>query len=532
MRQLIFFVFTISMVSPAFAQRGALIEDLFRTIAEAQQKNQREPVPGPPPNFDPRQAGGASAINVRSREAAQFAENLVAFSRSIDPMVAELRDASQRNPAIRAVMPDAYRLAADTRALISRCDGLASLDPIAPAYSELDARWRQLSFGLRSMEGLSNQCTGAIRECDRLASTMCRQLNLEPQFVRHGLHDLMIIGATHMETLIDDLPLSNVSPAQAKQVEHDIRVMRGQLLKEADRIDDSTYDQVVTRFTDFVGHWSPVSEAVYAIGDPHLSRRLDRIRQCGDQTYALLWMPPPQNTKSLTASAHRLEQSLGEVLDQLTIRSMVNLDSREQAAVMERSRRMFRAAKELEEAVSAGGRRDQLAAQLTPIMQDWSYLVPVYAKVPRLNPATLTAIDQEMGVLGESLGVGGMIQFDPGSLIQIAAAIEGSSEYFLADARRYQRYLTPATFQREFVASAEEVYRHAKTLHAELSGRPDLGRLQREADHLLDGWQSLSQNVASLQQHGLSTSRAASLQRAHAEMAPSVAQITAALQGR
>ncbi|TWU51814.1 hypothetical protein [Rubripirellula reticaptiva] len=542
--------------SPAAAQRGALIEDLFRAIAEASQQNDKTPPRPDPRGTNPQFTGpqrpsriepgriepgrnetgrrqSSPAINVRSREAADFVEKLVSFSRSLDPMVGELRSAATNNPSVRTLIPEAYRVSADTRALIARCDGLASLDAISAPYAEVDARWRQLSFGLRSQDGLSSQCTGAVRSCDQLVSSMCRMLNLQPQFDRHGLHDLMIIVATHMDTLVDDLAIARVSPVVSERIGHDIRLIRGQLMKEADRIDTVTYEEVMTSFTEFVSRWSPIGESIYAINDPHLARRLDRIRECGDQTYALLWMPPPQNTKSLVASAHRLEHSLGELLDQLTIRSMVNLELREQSAVMEGSRRMFRQARELEEAAAAGTRREPLAAALIPIDKDWVVLRGIYTKIQRLDPALLAGIDHELGTLREALGVSsGSAYFDPASLMRAAAALEGSSEYFLADTRRYQRYLQPASFGQSFVAAADEVYRHAKQLHAMLAGRADVAALQPEADHLLDGWQALSQNVAQLEQRGLSSSRAGNLQRAHAEMAPAVAEITAALLGR
>ncbi|QDT05351.1 hypothetical protein K227x_37510 [Rubripirellula lacrimiformis] len=560
MRRILPLMLVCIATGPAMAQRGSLIEDLFRTIAEAQQASGRKPAPpaalpdAPPPGTPgphgnrpnpsrptneqrtiarPRDPGGSASISVRSRQAAKFVETLVGFSSNVDALVADLRTAAARNAVLRGVMPDAYRIAADTRSLIGRCDGLDTLDRIVPAYSELDARWRQLSFTLRSTDALTSRSTAAIRDSDRLATEMCGQLGLQPQFDRHQLHDLMIVGSTHLQTILDDLPLSNAANSRTERISHDVRLMRGQMLREADRIETAPYEEVVTRFTEFVRGWSPVSQAVYELGDPHLSRRLDRFRECGDQTYALLWMPPPQNTQSLTASAHRLEQSLGQVLDQLTIRSMVNLPPKQQAIVMERSRRMFRSAQELESAAQRGDRRDSLGQLLGPIDQDWFSLKSIFANIPRLNPSTLSAIELELGVLRGALGVAlpGDV-FDPASLLQAAAAVEGASEYFLADMRRYERYLQPATYRQSTMDAAQEVYQHSKVLHQRVSHRDDLDSLQREAEHLLEAWQVLDRNIAELNRHGLSDRRAETLQRALAEVAPSVAQLAAALQQR
>ncbi len=480
-----------------------------------------------------RRAAAAPAINVRSREAAEFAEQLVKFSQTANQLVELLRGESVRNPAVRAKMSDAYRVAADARSLIAQCDGLSSLDPIVPAYSRLDAEWRRLSFDLRSLTGLSAQCIGAIDQGDQAAASMGRMLNLQPQLDRHALHDLMIVVATQMDTLIDDLAIVRVPAQTAQRLTRDVRVIRGQMMREADQVEFSTQESIVSLFTDFVGRWSPIADAISGLNDPHLSRRLDRIGEGSDQISAMLWIPPPQNAQSLAASAHRLEQALGELLDQLTIRLLANLDPREQSMALERSRRMFQQARQLEESAESGASRDAMAAALVPIDQDWNELRAVYSKLPRLNPASLASVHREIGLLRNALGVaGGIGYFDPASLAQAAASLEGSSEYFRADARRYERYLQPAAFRQSFIGSADEVFQHARSLHVLLDGREPLEAVEREAEHLLDAWQSLSQNVNQIEQRGLSGSRSASLKRAHAEMAPMIAEIAATLLGR
>lgn len=554
------FVVSLSMLipaTPARAQRGQLIEDLFRTISEAQlereqrkrmeaaekatqppvvvppKRPQQVPVPQtgifPAPNLDRR--GAAPSINVRSREAAEFAQHLVNFNGAIAPMLHDLRRGASGNAEIRGLLPEAYQVASDTRALIQGCDGLSSLDRVTPAYSELDARWRQLSFRLRSLEGLSDQCTTSIRSCDQLVGKMSRQLQIQPQFDRHQLHDLMVVATTYMQTLMDDLELVRIPHQDVDRLMHDCRLLRQHLLAEADRVGETSYEEVVTRFTDFVSRWGTFSEKVYAINDPHLQRRLDRIRECGDQTYGLLWMPPPYNASTLTASAQRLRSSCAEILDQLTIRSMVSLRPQEQTRLLEASYRMHQASQELSEATARGASRSQLRDQFARIDEDWSYLRPTFQGISSLNRATLASIDHECqhmrGALGSSPSGAAPVLHD--ELIQAAAALEGSSEYLVADLQRYERYLQPASYRKSITEATQEFHHHAKQLHAELSRRADLKTLQREAEHMLDGWEQLSKDLSHIDGHGLSERRAQSLQRAHQELVPLVAKIAAAL---
>ncbi len=541
--------------SPAQAQRGQFIEDLFRTIADAQlEREQRKRIEAdesavrpttPPPggvqqvrvprhdNVPPgvRQPQRPPTINVRSREAAEFAQNLVDFDGAIAPLVQELRNGSAGNTAIRGLLPEAYQVAADSRALLQRCDGLVSLDRVVEPYSELDARWRQLSFRLRSLDGLSNPCRGGIRSCDQLVGKLSRQLNIEPQFDRHELHDMMLISATYMQSLMDDLQLANIPYAKSERLVHDCRLLRQSLLAEADHVETTTYEEVVTRFTDFVSRWSAFSEQVYAINDPHLQRRLDRIREMGDQTYALLWIPPPYNASTLTSSARRLQRSCAEILDQLTVRSMVALPPQQQVRLLEASHRMHQSSQGLAQMTTRGASRNELGSRVEQIDKDWAYLRPAFFQMPSLNRATLASIDQECEVMRAALGIraagGQPIQHE--ELIQVAAALEGASEYLDADVHRYERYLQPVSYRTSLVKASHEFHFHAKQLHAELSGRADLKTLQREAEHMLDGWQQLAKDLGHIESHGLSERRAQTMQRYQQDLVPLVAKIAAAL---
>jgi hypothetical protein len=559
--------------APAYAQRGQLIEDLFRTIAEAQLEREKlkraeaaaqanapvppdnlQPVPVPgsifptnpggqvaPVNPDRSRPHGSvlgdprgGAINVRSREAAEFANNLVTFSEAIDPLVRDMRGAAAQNAGIRELMPEAFQVATDARALLQRCDGLSTFEPIMAPYADLDSRWRTLSFRLRSLGGLSSQCTDSVRACDKLVSMMARQLNMQPQFDRHELHDLMIVAATHMVSLLDDLEMAQLNPNELNRFTHDCRLLRQRLLQEADRVEETSYEEVVTRFTDFANRWGAFSQAVYALQDPYLQRRLDRIRECGDQTYALLWMPPPYNATSLTASANRLQQATAELLDQMTIRAMVALSPQEQVQVLEASRRMYRQCEELSKATAQNAPRAALVGLFGQIDKDWQFLRSACYRMPAIKQGTLVAIDHECdrirGALGVAPGQGQSIRYE--ELIQLAASLEGSAEYFDADIQRYRNYLQPNAYRESIVSASAEFLLHARQLHAKLSARADLPALQVEAEHMLDGWEQLSRDLSDVERHGLSTNRARSLQQARTDLVPVVAQVAAALVNR
>ena len=538
----LFLVIVLTTSGVAQAQRGDLIEGLFRTIAEAQlEREQRNRLPTqPPPPVQPNQprqnqptnvqvaptptASRANStaqvprINVRSREAADFAQELVDFYVTVDRLVPDLREHSASIPSIRPLLPQAYRIAADARTLIQSCDNLASLQPIALPYAELDSRWRQLSFNLRSLNGLDSDCTSSIRRADQLIASMERRLNIGPQFDRSQLRDLMIVASTCMETVIDDLQLASLPSKQAEEMMHDCRLLQQKLLSQAQSVAEGSYEDVVSRFTEFVGQWSPLGRRVAAINDRHLNRRLDRIRDVANQTYALLWIPPPTSSVDVRAASVRLQASVGSILDRLTLRSMVSLNPSDQIRVMESSRRLYDQCRQFETATARNASMRDLGSIFKNIDTDWNGL----------------EVDSVCEQLRQALNVSGSSStpVDLASLVHAAASLEGNAEYLNADVQRFSRYISSQSKRNSLVDGSNDFYIHAKRIHSQLSGRAEFGELQREASHLMDGWEQLSREINDLQRNGVPSRSADAMQRAHREMAPFVAQLGAALQQR
>ena len=554
----LFLVIVLTTSGVAQAQRGDLIEGLFRTIAEAQlereQRNRIPTQPAPPvqPN-QPRQNQPANVqvaptpaasranttaqvprINVRSREAADFAQELVDFYVTVDRLVPDLREHSASIPSIRPLLPQAYRIAADARTLIQSCDNLASLQPIALHYAELDSRWRQLSFNLRSLNGLDSDCTGSIRRADQLIASMERRLNIGPQFDRSQLRDLMIVASTCMETVIDDLQLASLPSKQAEEMTHDCRLLQQKLLSQAQSVAEGSYEDVVSRFTEFVGQWSPLGRRVAAINDRHLNRRLDRIRDVANQTYALLWIPPPTSSVDVRAASVRLQASVGSILDRLTLRSMVSLNPSDQIRVMESSRRLYDQCRQFETATARNASMRDLGGIFKTIDSDWNGLRGSYIKMGTLPNSMIVEVDSVCEQLRQALNVSGSSStpIDLASLVQAAASLEGNAEYLDADVQRFSRYISSQSKRNSLVDGSKDFYIHTKRLHSQLSGRAEFGELQREASHLMDGWEQLSREINDLQRNGVPSRSADAMQRAHREMAPFVAQLGAALQQR
>ena len=567
---------------PAKAQNGQLIESLFRTLATQQMEKEklkraelqrRPPVLQPPgpsglkpskdpyqvtlpsgfgppprkpslkplPNNQPRVSlpSAASSINVRSREAAAYANSLVSFNGTLDRLIPQLRSSAAKNVALRPLLPQVYKVKNDGRGLLRRCDGLSSLSPILDGYQNLDARWRQVSFSLQSVGGLDAASLALIKECDSYGSSMCEQLQIQPQFDRNALRDQLIIATAYMATLMDDLEITTIANGDCRALLHDCRILRQRLLGAANHVEELTYQEASEAFTGFLNDWSTYAQRVYAIGDPHLDRRLSRISEVGDQTYAILWMAPPAAAHNLAAISHRLDTNVAALQTQITLRAIAGLPGPEQLRVLNTTSSLYQNAVALEEAAEKNASPSQLKAIFATIQRDWASVQEQYFKIPNVNRGVLAEIGHALDELGFALGSGGHGGggVTASELIQSAAALEGTSEYINKIVRDSSRKLTPSSFRSSVTTAAREFYTHSRELHEEIS-RPGrlqdprhLAGIQRETTRMVEAWNQLAQDLDHIEDHGMSPQRAAQIRRAQGDIVPFVAQMAAAFLG-
>ena len=554
----------------ATAQRGQLIEGLFRTLAEShleREKAQRaeaearararskatntRPANNPyqvklPSGFggpSPRQPGPtivpsrprSGSINVRSQEAAAFAKQLVGFNTQIGPLVADLKASAARNTAIRGVLPEVYRVSAQCQAVIQACDGLSSLQTIVRPYGELDASWRQVSFSLRGINGLSKASTQAIARCDDYCGLMGKQLNIEPQFDRHALNDVIIEAGAYMLALEDDLHIAIGNDPVCQTLTHDLRLLRQRLLREADYVQKMSYDEIAGHFQDYGTRWREFASRVYAYNNPHLHRRLDRISDCGEQTYQLLRIQPPAAQLDLSGAIHRIEHGLEQILGQLSLRAMIRLQPKDQIQLLETCRLLNSQATELKRLGDRKAPAEQIRDQFIKLERGWNSVQRSFQQIPSLNRGTIDEVNHACEEIRVAVGTGHSSQVSVARLLQAAAALEGSSEYLRGEIRKIERSLRPSSFRDSTRDSVDDFYRHSKELHnmldrpSRLSDQKYLQRLQGEAEHLLQGFDQLSRNLQTIESHGASASQALRLRRLQREVMPHIAQIAAAL---
>ena len=559
---------------PLTAQDGSFVEGLFRTIAEAQLERERRkrmengqgnlrPLPGsrhplppgraPLPNRNPQAPKGRPTLHsfpsngaprvgstrVSGDPAAsgdpavqRFTEALAGLIREIKFLTSDLRTEANTNPNIRSLLPSVYQLTAQAESMLAQVQSAGSLAFLGKSYQEFDAALRQLSFQARSVVRLDREAANHLKNADRFLSTMSRQLGTDVQIDRHALHDKLIIASTYIQSLLDDLPLvPHASQADLRKLGHEGRLLKQAILKEADHIEDDDYGQLCSNFTGYADRWRAYAARVAQLDDQHLNLRLQRIGECGDQTYAILLIKPPVSSADILARCERLHELGDEILDQLTLRTLTRFDSETRIRVGTLSQQFDQATHELHDRAHHQASLDELAGSFGKADQSWAELAPILTQVPKINRATISSIQRECDALRRALGVTNSVPSALAyeDLVRIAASLEGTSEYLKKEIARDARYIEPSSLRRDLGRSSDDFYDACRHLHGRLYDRRPISEMRRDAKRMVQAWGRLATAVNTLSAKGSLGGRAERIAGILRDLQPNVASMAATL---
>lgn len=402
------------IASSVQAQNGSFLESLFRSIAEQQMQkatdsNRRPggvpsapggpspppflPRPTPPPGWGP-PASTQPGNPAHPHDVHQFDVTLTEFHNDLDALMRLVQTAARSRAEYRSQLPALYQLQADVGVLASRAESASRLEPLLGAYRGIDQRYRELSFRLRAIPDRDSAMRTQIARCDRTSRALGKIAGIDPQFDRHGLHDQMVIAATYIQALIDDLPTARVPRDRSRTLVHQARLLRQTLLEDADQVEDASYDEIVSRHTDFVARWTPFAESVTSFRDPVLDRRLSRISQCSDETYALLWLAPPtSNSPPAGSQGEYREQWIADAAALEGIAEYFHADLQRlqrylrpddyARSLLAHSREIHETARSLHSELERGERLDRLQRSADRLLSAWKSMSAELDQVER-----------------------------------------------------------------------------------------------------------------------------------------------------
>ncbi len=431
-------------------------------------------------------------------------------------------------PAVREVIGRLYQIEDQCEELVRRTRSGESYESVAAAYQQLDTRWRDTSFRLRAGGGISPSVTAELGQIDAIFRSIDRRLGISPPIDRVRLRDLMIVTLTYMDALFDDIRLVEGFSAQSEALLSQGRLLRERLRQESYRMESAEFDEIVSRFTEFVQVWRGYAQSLHQLNDPHIHRRLESIRRQGEEVYATLRIQPAPDSTELAFLTQRLPNELTALADQVNRWGAAQL-TRDQFRFVETCRALAERARRLAAEIQRSG--PSVAAQnlFVEMDQSWNDGRRLMSSVDSRSglQTSLAQVNTHFSAIRDLLGTGSWRNH--AELLKIAVALESSAELFNGDVQRMKRLMEPVTFGNSLGTVADGFYQAARDLHRQVGQLADEPSTAATAQRLAQRWNELTPLINQLSARGLSPPRAELILASYRELQPLVAQATAML---
>ncbi|MDE0865872.1 MAG: hypothetical protein OSA98_18960, partial [Rubripirellula sp.] len=473
---------------------------------------------------------GLSSRNSAAQRVKAIREDLGKFDRQCASLLQLLQDDSLRNQTIRSVLPLANRISSDARVILQNGGVSQQRFDFGDSYRVLDQGWRQLAFRLRDLGGVSSDALAAFHACDQLINRMSRELGVGPQFDRHGLHDLLLVTATNLQTVHDDLRLAEISNGVMQRLSRELRLIRQNALNEADRVGEASQEDVVRGLNGLTLRWRLVRTELDRITDVHLQLRVQSVGENFRQAHALVWIDMPYDDAIVPSSARRLELLCQQLVGQLTSIASNADDDFDRDRMLATAVEMCGMVRDLNEQINRRDPRLSLQTTFSELDRDWAEFEPLLRNRAWGNNSTVAGIHSECRRLRSALATGGVgVQLvDFPRLRRTAAAIESTAAFVDADLQRYSRLLTPLAFRERLLTASAGFQQTAKRFHELLDQRADISAVRIAAGVMSESWQRLSVDLREIESHGISVTRGTQMKRDLRELMEYVAEVSSA----
>ncbi len=518
----------------AWAQRrGELIEGLVRGFIESQlekerrktlqrqQAAQRGPQLQPPQYHAERRGDPRQSV---SSNVQQYRRTLSAFARETDSLAGGLQQSVVRVRGVRPLMPEVLKVKATAAVLARHSQEDHRLPLLRQQYCELDCQWRNLSFRLRQLQGLSRPAAAQIRQLDGYSHEICELLQLEPQFDRKKVFRLMVEASAHLDHLLDDILFELSALPEAEPLAGQCRGLAEQCRRLSRASDEMAYDQLMTKYSAFVSDWRKFATKVYPLENVRCDRSLRRIHRCTAQIFEQLWVPPTIDRAYLRHLSEQLALEVDSLFENMTVKALVQLPVDQQQEVLTMARRLYSRCERYCECVSGDSPLNDLRSEYIQINNLWGsldrHLSPITSKTVVTTRRLITDYDGQLRVLLQVPE-----RFDRSRAIRLAASLEELASHLRYDVRRYGRYYQSPVFRSRAYQASDAFSLQAKYLHANLQQNARLEDLQSRCQAALTDWEAFSKVITQMPQQGVSQVRFDYLNESREELLPVLAEL-------
>ena len=546
------FLFLGAFCKPVPAQQRPILEALFKTLMESQLEREEQRQVESRRRHDHRHHGhavGQGAVVIESgplqsgRTVVPGRPTVVTESVALPALVTvrttideyvthcdQLTSRLQNNSQLRGIRPilaKSLKLRNRARLLQKKCRQTNDIEYITAAYRQLDAEWRALSFEIQCVPEIQQQCVTFVTQLDNHCDRICSTLAVQPQFDRHRLLQLQSQATAYIETLLDDIEFELHGTPDCDNLLTDGRRLQESIRHQTHFVETATYDEVVRRFTEFVSEWRQFTPRLYPYQNPTIQRRLARIRACGQEISATLWMPPTVDRAYLGYLADITTHEISSMFQHMTVQALLQLPIDEQREILMTARNLHGQCQQYSAGVTGNVSLVDLRNRFEGIQAKWSVLSPhldgsMSTELRRCE----NRISRNCDEMSQMLGL--IQEVDVHHALQLAAALEGLSQHLHDHILRYQTsYRGPV--KSRAVSAAKKFHSQCRGLHRRVARNQDPQKLRKTCIEMVESWNTLTNLIDLMPRHGLSPSKYQQVSHARADLYEVVAELATLL---
>ncbi len=408
------------------------------------------------------------------------------FATEVPQLTYLLSDEQRRLPNIRTMVNDATSMAAMAISLDKHAQKLNDHRQLIQEFEQFDAAWRELSYRLEAVRGLSKDVREEVASLSDLETQIRDSIGMRPQVNRQELVQKTNNLALDLRNLTEDVQ-AEIRGAESRKYQVDLNRARQQVLNLASLVDDpaGNMDDVVNEYTRFQEIWYPQRAKLQELNNSYLERSLRRITQGDGEIHQLLLLPTKVDSGELVYLTSALKKNIDEFFDRMSLKLLMHLKHADRVAGV--ATEFYGVNEHFVDIVKSGANHDELVDAYHYIEQAQRNFSVVFGDLESDDALNaLGQIEQTITALGQSL------QVQSGDLnrqqaIELAANVEGLTDQLEYAAKRWLAR-DRQQFSRQCLEAIAQLREETLQLHQDLVAGGSTSNLRREIDSIYNLW--------------------------------------------
>ena len=462
-----------------------------------------------------------------SRDLREFQANIDGYSQTLELLSSELQGSVKQDRSLRPLLAECYKMRTNVEWLKKRSRSVADLGELRDDYAQLDSNWRDLAYQLRSAR-LSRRADGYISQLDRDCNQFCSVFEVNPQFDRQRLGNLVVREVAFVHALLDDLDIELDRSRDRERLLSEGRKIHEMLRRNAARVNTDSYENLVRQFAQFDSAWAQFSGKLYSIDNPHIRRRIGRIRSVVDSMAQVLRRETSVNHDHVLLVAEQMAAQMQEVLDQMTIREFLLLPANQRAALLEGAATLKGECQRLCDCAKRKQPLNTMKEYYNSTHRQWarmdSHLEGIDSERISKCRRQVSVHDQELRRL---LGVNNVSTSR--SLQQLANELNAAGEQLHDQVEQLNSRYKTREFGSRANSAATAFCTECKRFGSEAARAPSDRRMRSAANSLIRSWAELNSVVESMPQNGIRARHFKPISKSRQDIAEKLAEMAAYL---